>query len=48
MIRGTAAVIAATASAAGFAMAWLAGRQPKTEDASAPVLTPSPRGADPV
>lgn len=35
-------------SAAGFAMAWLAGRKPKTDDASAAVLSPAPRGADPV
>jgi hypothetical protein len=34
-------------SAAGFAMAWLAGRQPKRDDAKAPALSPQ-RGADPV
>jgi hypothetical protein len=34
-------------SAAGFAMAWLAGRQSKRDDAAAPVLNPQ-RGADPV
>jgi hypothetical protein len=33
---------------AGFAMTWLAGRQPKANDAAAPVLSPAPRGADPV
>lgn len=35
-------------AAAGFAMTWLAGRQPKVQDASAPLLNPAPRGADPV
>ncbi len=34
-------------SAAGFAMAWLAGRQPKRDDAKTPALSPQ-RGADPV
>ena len=34
-------------SAAGFAMAWLAGRQTKRDEATAPVLSPQ-RGADPV
>ncbi|HSL76294.1 MAG TPA: hypothetical protein VK867_05075 [Candidatus Limnocylindrales bacterium] len=34
-------------SAAGFAMAWLAGRTPRNEG-SAAALTPAPRGADPV
>lgn len=34
-------------SAAGFAMAWLAGRTPRDKD-SAVTLTPAPRGADPV
>ena len=34
-------------SAAGFAMAWLAGRQPKRDDAAAPALSPQ-RGADSV
>lgn len=34
-------------AAAGFAMAWLAGRQPKRDDVSVPVLNPQ-RGADPV
>jgi hypothetical protein len=34
-------------SAAGFAMAWLAGRSPRSE-ASAVALKPDPRGADPV
>jgi hypothetical protein len=35
-------------AAAGFAMTWLAGRRPNVKDASAPVLSPAPRGADPV
>jgi hypothetical protein len=35
-------------AAAGFAMTWLAGRQPKVNDTRAPVLSPAPRGADPV
>ena len=34
-------------SSAGFAMAWLAGRQTKRDEAGAPVLSPQ-RGADPV
>ena len=34
-------------SAAGFAMAWLAGRQPKRDDVTVPVLSPQ-READPV
>jgi len=33
--------------AAGFTMAWLAGRSPRN-DGSAVALTPTPRGADPV
>ncbi len=35
-------------AAAGFAMTWLAGRQPKVNDASGRVLSPAPRGVDPV